>query len=254
MKIAIVALSYNPINGPELTATQLGEALQDRGIDVTLFAPADFSTRIKKHTPTLPQSLWDMPDFENQTPLERRNYILSNQMSVLAAQDQFDLVHIGYQTYAYTIASNLRVPSVVVLNGGDVKRNVDQIKKAGAITVALNKKEQEATGADTFIYPGLPLKDIRPSFSPGHGLIAIGRCTPQKGLPAAIQIAKQARKPLTIIGHVGIAEKSRRYFKEEIANDVSGRGSAFSYYQPRDFWTRNSRSSGLWHASHRYAC
>ena len=63
MKIAIVALSYNPINGPELTATQLGEALQDRGIDVTLFAPADFSTRIKKHAPSLPQSLWDMPDF-----------------------------------------------------------------------------------------------------------------------------------------------------------------------------------------------
>lgn len=223
MKIAIVALSYSPTNGPELTATQLAEALQDAGVDITLFAPADFSTRIKKHVPTLPQSLWNMPDFKNQTPLERRNYILSSQMKILAKQEEFDLVHIGYQTYAYTITRNLRIPSVVLLNARDVKRNIDQIKSAGAFTVTLNKKDQDAMGADAFLYPGVPLKDIKPSFSPGNGLIAVGRCTPQKGLPDAIRIAKNAGKALTIIGHVGIGEESRQYFEREIAPHINGK-------------------------------
>lgn len=222
MKIAIVSLSYSPTNGPELTAVQLGEALQAKGADVTLFAPANWMTRIRKHVPTVSQDLWSMPDFKEQTPLERRNFILSNLIKVLAYQNDFDLVHIGYQTYAYAIASNLRIPSVVVLNGRDDQRNVSQMKSAGSIVVALNEKDQEATGADTFIYPGIPTGTISPSFVPGKGLITVGRLTPQKNIPLAIQIAKKAEKKLTIVGHIGISKEAQQYFQEEIAPHIDG--------------------------------
>lgn len=222
MRIAIVSLSYSPTNGPELTAVQLGEALQSQGVDVTLFAPASWSTQIKKRVPTIPVDLWSMEDFPDQTPIERRNYILSNLIKVLAYQDDFDLVHIGYQTYAYAIASNLRIPCVVVLNGQDTKRNVDQIKSTGALVVALNEKDQRATGADTFIYPGIPLNNILPSFSQGEGLVTIGRITPQKGISVAVQVAKRAQKKLTIIGRVGFSTEAREYFQAEVAPHIDG--------------------------------
>jgi len=223
MRIAIVSLSYSPTNGPELTAVQLGEALQAKKIDVTLFAPANWTTLIKKHIPTVSQDLWSMPDFPEQTPIERRNFILSNLIKVLAYQDDFDLVHIGYQTYAYAIASNLRIPSVVVLNGQDTQRNVSQIKKTGAIVVALNEKDQKIAGADTFIYPGIPTETISPSFALGEGLIAVGRLTPQKDIPTAIQIAKKAQKKLTIVGRIGLSKEAQQYFQEEIAPHIDGK-------------------------------
>lgn len=47
LKIAIISAPFGQTGGPELTTVQLADALVDLGVDVTLFAPADFITKAK---------------------------------------------------------------------------------------------------------------------------------------------------------------------------------------------------------------
>lgn len=221
MRVAIVSPVFGETGGPELGTIQLADALADAGIDVTLFAPADFATRARIH-PILPVGLWSMPDFKEQTEQERANLIISSQFEVVCHQHEYDIVHLSSQRYAYSISRHLSVPTVLTLHNKITERDMRLIRTTPIKIVALTKKQQDISTADTFIHPGIPLSAIIPSYAPGKGLITVGRITEQKGIHRAIAIAKGAKKMLTIIGRVGDSIERQSYYQKEILPFIDG--------------------------------
>lgn len=216
MRVAIVAPVFGETGGPELSTIQLADALIDLGVDVTLFAPADFSTRAKLH-PILPSSLWSLPKFSEQTEEERRDLILDSQSIVIQHQDKYDIVHLSSQRYAYAITKQLRVPTLLTLHNKITEKDLQLLRTTPIKIVSLTEKYRAAIGADASIYPGIPISNIIPSYSSGSGLITIGRITEQKGIQQAIAIAKKAHKPLTIVGRIGNARERQTYYHENVA-------------------------------------
>lgn len=222
IKIALVAPSFGDTGGPEVATQNLANALFDLGADVTLFAPADWKTKVK-HIPTLKKSLWNMKDFTKQDEFTRRNYLLASQTKILSYQNDFDIIHLNSQSYAYAVAANLKKPCVLSFHNRIASWQYDQLKKTEAYLVSLTKTQKEKFKISNVIYCGLPLKKIRPSFGKGQYLITIGRLTDQKGIDLAIKIAKRAGKKLLIFGRIGTSEERQKYYKEKIAPYLDGK-------------------------------
>lgn len=222
MRIAMVAPCFGPNGGAEVVVQNLTDALLQKGADVTLFAPADWKTKAK-HIVTLPQSLWNMPDFQNQTETVRRNLILSSQVKVLGCQNDFDIVHLHVMKYAFVIANNLNRPSILTTHNSLSLPTYDLIRSTNATTVAISKSNKKRTAGSRVIYNGIPTENIIPSFEKGEYLIAIGRLTFEKGIHEAIKIAKSARKKLIIIGRIGVSENRKEYFEKHIKPHIDGK-------------------------------
>jgi glycosyltransferase involved in cell wall biosynthesis len=215
LRVAIVSPPFGQTGGPELTSVQLADALVDKGLDVTLFAPADFVTKAKLE-PTMERSLWKMSDLSKMSTFEKRNLIISSQVKIISLQDNFDIIHISSQRYGYAVAKNIHKPKIITLHNRMKKRDYAFLKKTGIATIALTKKYKELIGANAFVYPGIPIKETTPSFKKGSGLITIGRITDQKGIHIAVKIAHEAKKKLTIVGKIGKSQERQDYFKKYI--------------------------------------
>jgi len=215
MKVAMITPWFGPTGGPELTTAQLADALVEKGIDITLFAPADFKTKAKL-VPTLEKSLLSMDDLPEMTTHEKRNLAISSQVRILVEQDDYDIIHFQPQRYAYAVLKYIRKPSVITLHNQMKPRDYALLKSTGVATIALAKKYQERVGADAAIYPGISIESIIPSYTQGSGLITIGRITDQKGIHLAIEIARKAGKKLTIVGNIGKSGERQDYYEEKI--------------------------------------
>lgn len=215
MKIAVVAPPYGQTGGPEVVCSYLVEALVKMGVDVTLFAPADWKTGAR-HIPTLKQSLWNMADFSQQTEIERRNLIISSQLEVIKYQHEFDIIHLHSQRYAYLVARLTNKPCVLTLHNRSTPRDFAQIRSAGIHTVAISTGRKMHSSVSVVIPNGIPTQEIDFSLKPGGYLVALGRITESKGFHTAIQIAKKTNKQLLIFGRVGTSEERQQYFNEQI--------------------------------------
>lgn len=214
LKVAIVAPPFGDTGGPEVVVQNLTNALLDRGVDVTLFAPADWKTRAK-HIPTLEKSLWNMPEFKKQTKRGRINLVIASQLKVINYQSQFDLVHLHSSSYAYAVAKLLKKPCVLTVHNLITKVDCKQIKAAGVRIVALTKLQTPVKAA-AIIGNGVPIKDVPFSLEKGSYLITIARLTDQKGVDVAIKIALKAKKKLLIFGRRGDSKERKIYFDKKI--------------------------------------
>jgi len=222
IKVAMVAPPFGSTGGPEVVVHNLTEALLKKGIDVTLFAPADWKTRAK-HISTLKKSLWNMKDFSKQDEFTRRNYIISSQIKVLAYQDEFDIIHLHSQRYAYCVAANLKKPCVVSFHNKVLLCQYNQLKESKTKMVVLSNSQKGEFRVDSVINNGVPVSDIEPSFKKGKYLIVIGRIDDQKGIDIAIKIAKKSGKKLLIFGRKGDSEKRKKYFNEKVKPHINGK-------------------------------
>lgn len=215
MKIAVICAPFGEMGGPELTTIQLADSLTEKGVDVTLFAPADFPTKATL-VPTLEKSFWKMKGLKEMTTFEKRNLFISSQIKILSQQDNFDLIHISSQRYAYAVSKNLKKPCVVTLHSRMNPRDYTLLKTTNAYTIALTEKYKEEINADTFVHVGIPTQRIAPSFRAGSGLITIGRITDQKGIHLSAKIALEAGKQLLIIGRIGNSHEREKYYSENV--------------------------------------
>ncbi|HWQ59541.1 MAG TPA: glycosyltransferase [Candidatus Fimivivens sp.] len=217
MKIAQIAPSFGLPGGPEIVCSHLTEALVESGADVTLFAPGDWKTSAK-HVVTIPESLWNMSEFRQQTEIERRNLNLENLFRIVRDRDAFDIIHIHSQRYAASVCATVGKPCVVTLHNKIAARDFRQLQGVGAVPVAISGGR--ARGLDSVGIPvirnGIPISGIKPSFANGDGLICIGRITEPKGIHTAIDIARAAGKRLHIYGRVGNAPGRLDYFEKRI--------------------------------------
>jgi glycosyltransferase involved in cell wall biosynthesis len=230
MKVAVVSPPFGDTGGPEVVTQNLTNALLEKGIDVTLFAPADFKTKAK-HISTLPQSLWNMTDFNKQSKAERKKLVIQSQTEVLKHQNDFDIIHLNSQKYANLVSSNSTVPCVLTMHNR--MKVSDFIKlKDNNLTIVLISKSQSITkkgvhSADETIINGISLKELKYSLKKGSYLLFVGRITNQKGVDNAIHIAEKANKKLIIIGRVGISAKRTNYFNKEVLPFIDNKNVIF---------------------------
>ncbi len=218
----MVAPVFGDTGGPEVVVQNLTNALLKKGVDVTLFAPADWKTEAR-HIPTLKQSLWRMKNFKDLTQIMIRNYIAAAHAKVLNYQNEFDVIHLHLQRHAYAVAANVKKPCLLSFHSGFTGAELKMIKDTGIATVALSKTQRGNNKTTAVIPNGVPVENIMPSYKGGKYLIAIGRLNDQKGIDRAIQIALRAKKKLLIFGRIGISEKRQNYFRKKIAPFLDGK-------------------------------
>lgn len=215
LRIAIVAPPFGDTGGPEVVVKNLTNALLEKGLDVTLFAPADWKTKAK-HIATLPKSLWNMQDFQQQTTFERNNLRLESQLKVVSYQKDFDIIHLHSQAYAYAVAKLLTTPCVLTIHNKIDPRELQQLKNADVKTVVLSVNQKKKSRASAAIANGIAIKQIPFSSNKEAYLITIGRLTEPKGIDVAIKIAQKAKKKLLIFGRIGNSPIRQAYFNEKI--------------------------------------
>jgi len=215
LKVALIAPAFGQTGGPEIVTKNLAESLLEKGVDVTLFAPADWKIKTRL-IPTLEKSLWNMKDFKNQTTLVRNNYLAQSQLEILNHKNNFDIIHLHSHRYAYTLAKLTKTPCVLTFHNKPLRQEFNFIKSAGIYPVFLSDAYKNKFKASAIINNGINTKEIPYSFLKGRYLIVIGRITEPKGIDVAIKIAKRAKKKLLILGRVGNSLKRQQYFNKKI--------------------------------------
>ena len=221
MRIAQVAPLFEPVppkryGGTERVVSYLTEELVARGHDVTLFASADSCTRA-----TL------VPVGEQAVRLDGSSYELcsieaARQLDMVAARAaDFDVIHCHVDYLAFPVTRLLRTPSVHTLHGRlDLPhlqplyrhfRDVPLVSISDAQRQPLDALGVRWAGT---VYHGQPL--ARYPFGDGGGgyLAFLGRCSPEKQLDVAIEIARRVGIPLKIAAKVDA--KDREYFTQVI--------------------------------------
>jgi glycosyltransferase involved in cell wall biosynthesis len=226
IRIAMVAPPFGEDGGPEVLVKHLTNALLRIGVDVTLFAPADWKTKAK-HVSTLSQSLWNMAGFKEQTSRVRNDLIISSQVKILAYQKNFDIIHLNSNNLAYAIASNASVPCVLSCHNKITAPEFKQWRKAKIYAVSLSKFQKGNFNTSATIWNGIAVEDISYSSKKDNYLIFIGRLADYKGADRAIQIAKKANKRLLIFGRVGNTDDRQAYFRKKIEPFLNKNGIVY---------------------------
>lgn len=215
IRIAMIAPPFGQEGGPEVVCKHLTNALAKKGMDITLFAPADWKTDAK-HISTLPKSLWQMPDFKKQTDVFRRNLIFTSQLEIIKYQNNFDVIHLHAHRSAYAVAKFLNKPCVLTLHNVIENTEFKQIEDAGIFTVAISSGRTGKNKATAVIENGIDVTKMGYSTDKGKFLLFVGRIREDKGADLAMRIAKKTGKKLVIIGRIGNTPERKMYFKKEI--------------------------------------
>lgn len=225
MRIAMVAPAFGGTGGPEIMVRNITDGLMKLGVAVTLFAPADWPDQGVPLIPTLPQSLWNMPEFLNQSKRVRRNFHMASQTKVLSHQENFDLIHLHVPSFAYAVSAVAKIPTILSSHNRLQYDEFNQLKASasGLTLVAMSKSQSDGLPYDAVIWNGLRLEEIQPEYKHGSYLLSVGRLTDQKGIHKSIEIARLAQKKLVIIGRVGHAQERQSYFSEQILPHIDGK-------------------------------
>jgi glycosyltransferase involved in cell wall biosynthesis len=218
-RIALIAPPFGATGGPEIATLNLAEALYDEGIDVTLFAPGDWKTRVK-HIETIPKSIWNMGKNEKG---DIRALRMESEMAIMKYLKDFDLIHFNVQKYSPDVARLTEKPTVLTMHNNFSDLDLEKAKSAGMHVVALSQSQAKGRKVDAIIFHGLSMKNIVPSFVSGEHLVFVGRLTQQKGVETAIEIAKKSGNILYIIGRAGNTIERKKYFEEKIAPSIDGK-------------------------------
>ncbi len=215
LRIAMVAPPFGDTGGPEIVTQNLTDALLKLGVDVTLFAPADWKTKAK-HVVSLEKSIWNMKNIQALTSKEFRQLKISSQEKVLDFQKDFDIIHLHSQRYALGVCEKAEIPCVISFHNRISEEVFGVIEKSKLHTVALSQSQRGKMDVSAVIYNGVPTEKIQFSFEKGQYLIFVGRLTDQKGIDTAIEIAIAAKQKLLIFGRIGNTQERKDFFAEKI--------------------------------------
>src|SRR5438477_2603183 len=204
MRIAQVAPPFESIppaqyGGTERVVALLTEELVRRGHDVTLFASGDSSTSARL-IPIVDTALWRQDEVRDPVVYWS---ITVGEVYRRAAQGQFDVVHSHVDFLAFPCASLVETPTVTTLHGRldlpDLPRIYARFPDMPVVSISNDQRLPlpEARWAAT-VYNSVDTGVL--TFNPrgGEYLAWIGRISPEKGLDAAVRIAKRAGLPLKV--------------------------------------------------------
>jgi glycosyltransferase involved in cell wall biosynthesis len=203
MRIAQIAPPFESVppsryGGTERVVATLTEELVERGHDVTLFASGDSRTRARL-VPVVDQALW-----HHRPPYRDFDPFWTLVLGRMAAEiDRFDVVHSHLDHFGYPLARLAPCPVVTTLHGR-LDRPALEVLHAELTDVPLvsisDDQRRPAPRANwvATVYHGIPLDELTFNPGPGEYLAFLGRVSPEKGLDAAIRVARRAGLPLKI--------------------------------------------------------
>jgi glycosyltransferase involved in cell wall biosynthesis len=219
MKIAQVAPLYESVpprlyGGTERVVHYLTEELVRQGHDVTLYASGDSHTSAQLR-PVYPRALRLERGSQScpQAPHVLQCEIVSQEAS------QFDVVHNHADFLLFPQIRHCDFPSITTLHGRlDLPELFPLFREFNDMhLVSISDAQREpmpwASWAST-VYHGIPEELLVLRDEPGEYLAFLGRISPEKGVEAAIEIARRAGKKLRIAAKVDRADQE--YFETVI--------------------------------------
>ena len=194
LRIAVLSPPMLPIPparyaGTERVVAALVDGLDQRGHEVTLFAPGDSHVNCRL-VPTVPRSLWstgyrgDLGAYLNLTMAK-----------AWAMADEFDLIHSHLDTMGLTFARWCPTPVVSTLHGrldgSGHPALLDEFRDVPLVAISESQRRwsPRANWVAT-IHHGMDLSAAPSGAVPGGYLAFVGRIAPEKGVVDAIALAR----------------------------------------------------------------
>lgn len=229
LRIAQVAPLWTPIpprtyGGIELLMKLLIDELVARGHDVTLFASGDCATAGRLR-PVIETNLTDLIAADKAYCFEY--YANSTMAEVLAAQDEFDLVHFHMSSAWLPLAAAMKTKALFSMHTSPHHDDEWAMRRWPGVAVAgISRCQMRATGlrlAREFpiVHNGCDFSAYEARTERGQYLAFLGRLSPEKNPLDAIRIARTCELPIVLAGQPQNANEAR-YFDQQIKPLIDG--------------------------------
>jgi glycosyltransferase involved in cell wall biosynthesis len=212
MRIAQVAPLFESVppalyGGTERVVSWLTEELVRQGHEVTLFASGDSQTSARL-VPACARALWRDPDCRDTLPHHVR-------LVELVAQHahRFDVVHFHLDYVHFPAIGRFPCPTITTLHGRlhphDEQLVFESFPRAPLVSIS-DDQRSPIPGANwvATVYHGMPRDLHTYRDAPGSYLAFLGRLSPEKGIEAAIEIARRVGMPLLVAAKIYPEERS----------------------------------------------
>ncbi len=218
MRIAQVAPLYESVpprlyGGTERVVSWLTEKLVSLGHDVTLFASGDSVTNARL-VPACKKALRLDPD--SVDPMAHHVLMVER---IFGQAEKFDLIHFHIDYVHFPLSRRVQVPCVTTLHGRqDLPDLVPLYKEFSEVPlVSISDAQRQPLPWVNWlatVHHGLPVNSLKLNESAGDYLAFLGRISPEKGLPRAIEIAVRSGMKLKIAAKIDRGD--RNYFERQI--------------------------------------
>jgi len=206
----MVAIPPAGYAGTERIVAVLLNELVRRGHQVTLIGPADSRVDCEL-VPTIDQALWNSGMSGDPTP-----YIEVTIERAWSVAERFDVLHSHVDTHSFSFARHSPVPVLHTMHGRLDMPGVPELldEFCDIPLVAISESQRRWWPRNNWIatvHHGLPLENAPFSGKPGEYLAFVGRIAPEKGVEAAIELARSVRLPLRMAAKVHEDEEKRLF-------------------------------------------
>ncbi len=215
LRIGLLAPPFLPLPpngyaGTERIVTALAVALQERGNDVTVFAPGDSDLPCRV-IPVVGRALWPQGLRGDLTPYLHDAVAVAREHSA-----DLDVIHSHIDVAGFELARQSATPVVSTLHGRlDIGETATLVDRYADIPLVAISESQRRWHPDAHwvatIHHGLDF-DATPSRDrPGEYLLLVGRLVREKGVAEAIELAQQTGRRLVIAAKVHEADEHEMF-------------------------------------------
>ena len=211
----MVAIPPPGYAGTERIVSVLVTELARRGHEVTLIGPGDSKVDCEL-IPTIDRALWSSGMSGDLAP-----YIDVSIERAWSVAYRFDIIHSHLDTTSFSFGRHSPVPVLHTLHGRldmpGIPELLDEFRDIPLVAISESQRRWwPKNNWVAMVHHGLPLEAAPFSATPGSYLAFVGRITPEKGVAAAIDLARQARLPLRMAAKVH-EDDEKRLFDEVVA-------------------------------------
>ncbi len=198
--------------GTERVIDELARELARRGHEVVLFASGD-SDAPGELVETVPVSLRTAG-----TDVDPAAWLVATELLVLRRQSDFDVIHAHLEFHNLVLARAATRPVIGTFHGrldGPAVRIAFADRPQGLVAISRAQADElPHVPWAGIVHNGLTLRDMPFSREPGEELCFVGRITPDKGIVAAIEVARLSGRTLRIAAKEPWLPVERQYNDE----------------------------------------
>jgi glycosyltransferase involved in cell wall biosynthesis len=206
--------------GTERVIFTLTEELVRRGHDVTLFASGDSKTAARL-APTCKRAAWHCdPPPHDFMPLW--SVAVGKLLREIC---DFDVVHSHVDHFGFPMARQSDVPVITTMHGRldlvEVQETLGEFRDVPLVSISdAQRRPAEFANFVGTVHHGIGLENFPFNAHGGDYLAFLGRVSPEKGLDAAIRVARKAGMPLKVAARMPLPT----------THDINGRADS-EYWQ-----------------------
>jgi glycosyltransferase involved in cell wall biosynthesis len=206
LRIALLSPPFLPLPptgyaGTERVVSALAVALQERGNDITVFAPGDSSLPCPV-IPIVHEALWPQGRRGNLRHYLQKAVTIARQHSA-----RFDVIHSHVDIAGFELARQCTPPVISTLHGrldgDDTAPLIDRYTDIPLVAISESQRRwhPDANWVAT-IHHGLDFSATPQGDRPGDYLLLVGRVVREKGVVEAIELARATGRRLVIAAKV----------------------------------------------------